>query len=81
MKHARKDYNERIQDNANLIPADEPVFLIRGHRRQARPTLPHGHPARGSTSRSPAISTWWTSTRKLKSCLSQQPFQRDAKKK
>lgn len=30
MKHARKDYNERIQDTANLIPADEPVFLIRG---------------------------------------------------
>ena len=30
MKHARKDYNERIQDAANLIPADEPVFLIRG---------------------------------------------------
>ena len=21
MKHARKDYNERIQDSANLIPA------------------------------------------------------------
>jgi len=29
MKHARDDYN-RIQDPANLIPADEPVFLIRG---------------------------------------------------
>ncbi len=29
MKHARKDYNERIQDSANLIPEDEPVFLIR----------------------------------------------------
>lgn len=29
MIHARKDYTERIQDNANLIPADEPVFLIR----------------------------------------------------
>jgi hypothetical protein len=29
MKHARKDYTERIQDSANLIPADEPVFLIR----------------------------------------------------
>ena len=33
MKHARKDYNERIQDAANLIPADEPVFLIRGQDR------------------------------------------------
>ena len=29
MIHARKDYNERIQDSAGLIPADEPVFLIR----------------------------------------------------
>jgi len=29
MKHARKDYNERIQDSANIIPEDEPVFLIR----------------------------------------------------
>ena len=28
MKHARDDYNH-IQDPANLIPADEPVFLIR----------------------------------------------------
>jgi hypothetical protein len=27
--HARKDYNERIQDSAKLIPEDEPVFLIR----------------------------------------------------
>jgi len=29
MKHAREDYN-RIQDSAGLIPADEPVFLLRG---------------------------------------------------
>ncbi len=29
MKHARPDY-DRIQDPANLIPDDEPVFLIRG---------------------------------------------------
>lgn len=28
MKHARDDYN-RIQDPANKIPEDEPVFLIR----------------------------------------------------
>lgn len=28
MRHARQDYN-RIQDPENLIPADEPVFLIR----------------------------------------------------
>ena len=30
MKHARKDYDDRIQDSANLIPEGEPVFLIRG---------------------------------------------------
>ena len=29
MKHARKDY-DRIQDPSGEIPADEPVFLIRG---------------------------------------------------
>ena len=28
MKHARDDYN-RIQDPANIIPDDEPVFLLR----------------------------------------------------
>jgi hypothetical protein len=28
MKHARPDY-DRIQDPANLIPEDEPVFLLR----------------------------------------------------
>lgn len=28
MRHARADYN-RIQDPANKIPADEPVFLLR----------------------------------------------------
>lgn len=28
MKHAREDYN-RIQDPANLIPENEPVFLFR----------------------------------------------------
>jgi len=30
MKHGRSDYNERIRDSAKIIPADEPVFLIRG---------------------------------------------------
>lgn len=29
MKHARADY-DRIQDPAQLIPEDEPVFLLRG---------------------------------------------------
>lgn len=30
MKHSREDYNFRIQDAAKVIPADEPVFLLRG---------------------------------------------------
>lgn len=34
MLHARKDYN-RIQDPAGKIPADEPVFLLRGQDRHA----------------------------------------------
>jgi len=29
MKHARADYNQRVQDSANIIPQDEPVFLLR----------------------------------------------------
>lgn len=29
MKHTRRDY-DRIQDPKNLIPQDEPVFLLRG---------------------------------------------------
>jgi hypothetical protein len=35
MKHARKDYQERIQDSAGIIPADEPVFLLRGQDKLA----------------------------------------------
>jgi hypothetical protein len=34
MKHARPDY-DRIQDPANLIPHDEPVFLLRAQDRYA----------------------------------------------
>ena len=30
MKHGRTDYDARIQDSANIIPRDEPVFLLRG---------------------------------------------------
>lgn len=29
MIHPRKDYNIRIQDEAGIIPANEPVFLLR----------------------------------------------------
>ncbi len=29
MRQPRRDYTERIQDTAGLIPDDEPVFLIR----------------------------------------------------
>lgn len=39
MLHARKDYNKRIQDNANLIPEDEPVFLLRGQDKLAASAL------------------------------------------
>jgi len=34
MIHARADYN-RIQDPANKIPQDEPVFLLRGQDKVA----------------------------------------------
>lgn len=34
MKHARPDY-DRIQDPAELIPEDEPVFLLRGQDKLA----------------------------------------------
>jgi hypothetical protein len=37
MKHARDDYN-RIQDPDGLIPADEPVFLLRAQDKLA-PTV------------------------------------------
>lgn len=30
MNHGRADYNSRIKDSAGIIPAGEPVFLIRG---------------------------------------------------
>lgn len=38
MKHAREDYN-RIQDPDGKIPADEPVFLLRGQDIAAPGTL------------------------------------------
>ncbi len=38
MKHARQDY-DRIQDPAGLIPADEPVFLLRAQDKFAAATL------------------------------------------
>jgi len=38
MKHAREDYN-RIQDPDGKIPADEPVFLLRGQDVLAPETL------------------------------------------
>lgn len=37
MKHARSDYDARIQDAAGLIPDDEPVLLIRGQDLAAIP--------------------------------------------
>lgn len=38
MKHAREDYN-RIQDPEGKIPADEPVFLLRGQDPAAADTV------------------------------------------
>jgi hypothetical protein len=38
MRHAREDY-ERFQDPLDLIPEDEPVFLIRGQDLTAPDTL------------------------------------------
>jgi hypothetical protein len=38
MRHARPDYN-RIQDPHNLIPEDEPVFLLRGKDKTAPDTV------------------------------------------
>lgn len=35
MKHARKDYDENIQAPTSMIPADEPVFLLRGQDKYA----------------------------------------------
>ena len=39
MKFTRADYNKRIVDKARKIPADEPVFLLRGQDRYAPDTL------------------------------------------
>jgi len=39
MKFTRDDYNERIVDKAGKIPADEPVFLLRGQDIHAPDTL------------------------------------------
>jgi len=39
MLHARKDYQERIQDSAHIIPEDEPVFLIRAQDKVAPDTV------------------------------------------
>ena len=39
MQHPRKDYNERIQDAAGLIPDNEPVVLLRGQDQLATQAL------------------------------------------
>lgn len=41
MRHARPDYQDRIIDKANIIPADEPVFLLRATDMLAPNTLRH----------------------------------------
>jgi hypothetical protein len=39
MKHARNDYNNRIVDLEERIPADEPVFVLRAQDRVAAETV------------------------------------------
>lgn len=39
MKHARPDYDTRIQDSAGLIPDDEPVLLVRAQDACALATI------------------------------------------
>lgn len=41
MIHARNDYQARIQDSENKIPADEPVFLLRAQDSIVAATLCH----------------------------------------
>jgi hypothetical protein len=54
MLHARKDYN-RIQDPAGLIPADEPVFLLRGQDEVAARTVRYWAMALEARGGDPAI--------------------------
>lgn len=35
MLHALEKYNRRVQDSENIIPEDEPVFLLRAQDRVA----------------------------------------------
>lgn len=39
MRFGRSDYQERFNDSANLIPSDEPVFLLRGQDTAANETV------------------------------------------
>ncbi len=39
MRHARTDYNRRIQDSESLIPSGEPVFLLRAQDSLAADTV------------------------------------------
>ncbi len=39
MRHARADYDRRIQDSEKLIPEQEPVFLLRAQDQYAPDTL------------------------------------------
>ena len=41
MIHGREDYNKRIQDSEGLIPADEPVFLIRAQDQVGADVVDH----------------------------------------
>jgi hypothetical protein len=55
MKHAREDY-QRIQDPSNIIPSDEPVFLIRGQDRAAAATVRYWATANDQLGGDPELS-------------------------
>jgi len=57
MKHQNEKYNERIQDAANLIPEDEPVFLIRAQDKVSGDTLRAWAQLNDDAGGSPEIST------------------------
>lgn len=62
MFHARADYQSRIQDSAGLIPAREPVFLIRGQDKAAIPAAEAWCAAAEAEGLIPPSSSWSETT-------------------
>lgn len=57
MKHQNRKYDERIQDAANIIPKDEPVFLIRAQDLVSGDALRHWAQLNDDAGGSPEVST------------------------